>query len=177
MGLFQKCLYFLLVKLKQSGMVQTTRNFECFNKKIGFFKTIFEKAMTPFWKTFLYLKQLFNPKIFIPSYHLSVFHRSIARIDGGGGAEPPTVDLLDPKSGLFNLTPLTPIQKSQFLTHFVAKSGPFGRLGGRFVAPLHRPWLGALFSKKKKKKKKKKNVSPTRAITKLKVHQKWQNQS
>ena len=43
----------MLVKFKQNRMVQTTRNFEVFYKKNGFFKTIFDKALTPFWKTFL----------------------------------------------------------------------------------------------------------------------------
>ena len=56
----------MLVKFEQNRMVQTTRNFELFDKKnkqkknkkqkkkkTSFFKTIFDKALTPFWKTFL----------------------------------------------------------------------------------------------------------------------------
>ena len=42
-----KCLYYLMVKFEQNRMVQTTR------KKSYFFKIIFDKALTPFWKTFL----------------------------------------------------------------------------------------------------------------------------
>ena len=42
-----------LVKLEQNRTVKTTRNFELFEKKSGFFKTILDKALTPFWKTFL----------------------------------------------------------------------------------------------------------------------------
>ena len=32
----QKCLYNMLVKFEQNRMVQTTRNFEFFDKKMGF---------------------------------------------------------------------------------------------------------------------------------------------
>ena len=49
----KKCLYHMLVKFEQNRMVQTTQNFELFDKKPRFFKTIFDKALTPFWKTFL----------------------------------------------------------------------------------------------------------------------------
>ena len=38
---------------KKNRMVQTTQNFEIFDKKTFFLKTIFDKALTPFWKTFL----------------------------------------------------------------------------------------------------------------------------
>ena len=38
----------LVVSFKQIRMVKTTRNFELFDKKVGFFKTIFDKALTPF---------------------------------------------------------------------------------------------------------------------------------
>ena len=65
----------MLVKFEQNRMVETTRNYELFgNKKIQnktknkqtnkqkqknsrFFKTIFDNALTPFWKTFLWLKK------------------------------------------------------------------------------------------------------------------------
>ena len=50
----------MLVKFEQNRMVQATRNFEHFDKKNGIFKTSFDKALTPFLKTFLWLKQLFN---------------------------------------------------------------------------------------------------------------------
>ena len=55
------------VKFEQNRMVQTTRNFELFDKKKkkknpkkhktnkqknGFLKTIFNKELAPFWKTF-----------------------------------------------------------------------------------------------------------------------------
>ena len=54
------------VKFEQNRMVQTKRNFEFFDKKQNknkkqqkkkkkkrFFITIFDKELTPFWKTFL----------------------------------------------------------------------------------------------------------------------------
>ena len=43
----------MLVKFEQNCMVQTIRNFEPFDKKPSFLKTIFDKALTPFWKKFL----------------------------------------------------------------------------------------------------------------------------
>ena len=58
----------MLLKLEQNRMVQTTRNFELSDKKKkknGFFLTIFDKELTPFWKTFLWLKLLFNAKLLI----------------------------------------------------------------------------------------------------------------
>ena len=45
-----KCLYHMLVKFKQNRMVQTTRNFELFDKT-PVFKIIFDRA--PVWKTFV----------------------------------------------------------------------------------------------------------------------------
>ena len=47
-----------------------------------------------------------------------------------GGAEPPKVDLLDPKSGLFLTSPSQPPYKNPIFGHFVVKSGPFARFGG-----------------------------------------------
>ena len=38
----KKCLYHMLVKCEQNCMVQTTKNFE-----------LFDKALTPLWKMFL----------------------------------------------------------------------------------------------------------------------------
>ena len=43
----------MLVKFEQDRMVQSTRNFELFDKKTGFFITTFYKEMAPFWKTLL----------------------------------------------------------------------------------------------------------------------------
>ena len=44
----------MLVKFEQNRMVQTTQNFKIFDqKKKQVLKTIFDKALTPFWKTFL----------------------------------------------------------------------------------------------------------------------------
>ena len=65
----------MLVKFEQNRMVQITRNFELFDKKQTKkrgFKTIFEKALTPFWKTFLWLKQLVNATLLI--YRLPSFN-------------------------------------------------------------------------------------------------------
>ena len=50
--------------------------------------------------------------------------RSQDRFWGGGGAGPP-------KSGLLWTSPPYPPTKTPFLAHFVAKSEPFGRFGGR----------------------------------------------
>ena len=50
----------MLVKFEQNRMVQTIQNFELFDKK---WLTIFDKVLTPFWKTFLWLKQLFDAKL------------------------------------------------------------------------------------------------------------------
>ena len=52
----------MLVKFEQNRIVQTTRNFELFDKKLGFFITIFDKELTPFWKTFLQVKLYVNAK-------------------------------------------------------------------------------------------------------------------
>ena len=43
----------MLVEFKQNRTVQTTRNFELFDKKTGFLKTIFDKSLAPFWRMFL----------------------------------------------------------------------------------------------------------------------------
>ena len=40
------------VKFEQNRLVKTRRTFELFDKKPAFFKTIFDKALMPFWKTF-----------------------------------------------------------------------------------------------------------------------------
>ena len=63
----------MLVKFKQTRMVQTTQNFELLDKKEKKkkkkkkqgFKTISDKALTSFWKMFLELKQLFNANLLI----------------------------------------------------------------------------------------------------------------
>ena len=49
--LFDKYLDHMLVKFEQNRMVQTTRILS-FLTKTGFLKTL-DKALTPFWKTFL----------------------------------------------------------------------------------------------------------------------------
>ena len=46
--LFGMYLDHMLVKFEQNRMVQTTQNFELFDGKNTFFKTIFDKALTPF---------------------------------------------------------------------------------------------------------------------------------
>ena len=45
---FKKCSYHILVKFKQNRMVQTAQNLELFDKKPVSFKTICDKALTPF---------------------------------------------------------------------------------------------------------------------------------
>ena len=60
---------------------------------------------------------------------------------GGGLRNPKYVDILDPKSGLFELHPLTLLQTPIF-AHFVAKSGAFGRGGG--VRCTHRTPLAII---------------------------------
>ena len=62
----------MLVEFEHNRLVQTKRNFELFDKKTGFLKTIFDEALTPFWKTFPLLKQLFNAKLvsWLPTYLL-----------------------------------------------------------------------------------------------------------
>ena len=40
----------MLVEFEQNRMVGTVQNFELFDKK---WLTIFDKLLTPFWKTFL----------------------------------------------------------------------------------------------------------------------------
>ena len=40
------------------------------------------------------------------------------------------------KVDFLNLTPLTLLQKTSFLAHFVAKSRPFARFGGCVAPPL-----------------------------------------
>ena len=52
----------MLAKFEQIRMVQTAQNFELFDKK---WLTIFGKVLTPFWKMFLWLKQLFDVKLLI----------------------------------------------------------------------------------------------------------------
>ena len=72
----------MLVEFEQTRMVQTTRNFELFwpkkkktKQKTGVFKTIFDKALTPFWKTILWLKNCLMLHYCFPDYHLSVFQK------------------------------------------------------------------------------------------------------
>ena len=61
-ALFDKYLDHMLMKFEQNRIVQAIQNFELFDKK---WLTIFDKVLTPFWKTFLWLKQLFDAKILI----------------------------------------------------------------------------------------------------------------
>ena len=62
----------MLVKFEQNRMVQTVQNFELFDKK---WLTIFDKVLTPFWKKFQWLKQLFDAKLLIKTYHFSAFQK------------------------------------------------------------------------------------------------------
>ena len=52
----------MLLKFEQIRMVRNIQKIELFGKK---WLTIFEKVLTPFWKTFLSHKQLFDAKILI----------------------------------------------------------------------------------------------------------------
>ena len=71
--LYGKYLDHMLVIFEQNRMVRTIRNFLLFDKK---WLTIFDKVLTPFWKTFLWLKQLFDAKIYeFNDYYLSVFQK------------------------------------------------------------------------------------------------------
>ena len=56
--------------------------------------------------------------------------RPIARIKSGEVRNSPKVDLLDPKSGLFEPHPLNPPTKAPFLAHFVATVDLLADLGG-----------------------------------------------
>ena len=49
-------------EFEQNRMVQTIQNFVLFDKK---WLTIIDKVLAPFWKTFLWLKQLFDAKLLI----------------------------------------------------------------------------------------------------------------
>ena len=48
--IFDKYLDYMLVKFEQNRIVRTIENFDHFDKK---WLTIFDKVLTPFWKTFL----------------------------------------------------------------------------------------------------------------------------
>ena len=60
--LFDKYLDHMLVKFEQNRIVLTTQRVVLFDKK---WLTMFDKVLTPFWKTFLWLKQLFDAKLLI----------------------------------------------------------------------------------------------------------------
>ena len=56
----------MLVKFEQKFVWSKLHKIlRSFRQKTGFLKTIFDKAFTPFWKTFLELEQLFNAKLLI----------------------------------------------------------------------------------------------------------------
>ena len=52
----------MLVKFEKNRIVQIIQNIELFDKK---WSTIFDKVLMPFWKMFLWLKQLFDAKLLI----------------------------------------------------------------------------------------------------------------
>ena len=60
--LFDKHFDHMLVKFEQNRMNWNLQDFEVLGKKC---LIIFEKVFTPFWKTFLWYKQLFDDKIWI----------------------------------------------------------------------------------------------------------------
>ena len=51
-----------LAKFEHYRVIRTRWNFELFDKKAS---TIFDKASTPFWNMFMYLKQMFDAKVLI----------------------------------------------------------------------------------------------------------------
>ena len=55
--LFDKYMDHMLATFEQNRLVQTIIFFAFWQKK---WLTIFDKVLTPFWKTFLWLKQLFD---------------------------------------------------------------------------------------------------------------------
>ena len=63
----------MLVKFARNRTVQTTQDFELFDKKARLFITIFDKQLTPISKTFPYPKLLFNAKLLIYRLSLSAF--------------------------------------------------------------------------------------------------------
>ena len=58
----------------------------------------------------------------------------VAKIESGEVRNPPIVDLLAPKCGLFEPHLPQPSYKNPIFGLFVGKSGPFSRFGG-YVAP------------------------------------------
>ena len=60
--LFDKYLDHMLVKFEQNRMIRNVQNFKLFGKKR---LTIFEKALTPFWKRCLWHKQLSDTEVLI----------------------------------------------------------------------------------------------------------------
>ena len=50
----------VLAKFEPSRMVRIAQNFELFDTEPSLLTTILDRVLTPFCKTFLYLKQLFN---------------------------------------------------------------------------------------------------------------------
>ena len=68
--LFGKYLNHMLVKFEQKFIVRNIHNFKLFGKKR---LSIFEKVLTPSWKTFLWHKWLFDAKVLIES--LLLFHK------------------------------------------------------------------------------------------------------
>ena len=59
--LFDTYLDQMLVKFEQNRILRTIQNFGLFDKKW----LTFDKVLTPFWKTFRWLKQLFDAKLLI----------------------------------------------------------------------------------------------------------------
>ena len=60
----------MLVKFEQNRMIRTIENIELFDKK---WLSIFDKVLTPFWKTFLWLKQLLDYKLLLYMFKTIIF--------------------------------------------------------------------------------------------------------
>ena len=63
--LFDTYLDHVLAKFEANRIVRNVQNCELFNKRLSFFKTIFDKSVDAILKTFLLLKQVFNGKLLI----------------------------------------------------------------------------------------------------------------
>ena len=87
----------MLVKFEQNRMVQTKQNFEPFDKK---WLTIFDKVLTSFYRTILWLKQLFDAILSIKRLSsFSVSKITVVRHVWSDYVEPNMADPISLKGG------------------------------------------------------------------------------